>query len=45
MFWKHKRNYARKKQTLAISVNAIEANLKKKYTDITYYNCDKKGHY
>lgn len=46
-FWKYQQDYIgeQKKQTLATSVNITEADSKKKYSDITYYNCDKKSYY
>ena len=42
---KKRRFRERKEQTLAIGTNVTDAGLKKKYPDITCYNCDKKGHY
>ena len=42
---KKRRFQERKKQTPATGTNVTDARLKKKYLDITYYNCDKKGHY
>ena len=46
-FRKHKRDHIeeQKEQILAISVNTIEADLKKKYPNIMCYNYDKKNHY
>lgn len=46
-FWEYKQDFIgeQKEQTLATSVNTTEADLKKKYLDIIYYNCDKKDHY
>ena len=35
----------RKEQTPATGTNVTNARSKKKYPDITCYNCDKKGHY
>ena len=46
-FWKHKRDHTgeQKEETLAIGTNITDARSKKKYPNITYYNCDKKGYY
>ena len=42
---KKRRFRERKKQTPATGTNVTDAGLKKKYSDITCYNCNKKSHY
>ena len=42
---KKRRFWEKKKQIPAISTNVTDTRSKKKYPDITCYNCDKKGHY
>ena len=44
-FHGQRREHTRDWKKQIVSIKVIEANLKKKYSYIIYYNYDKKGHY